>query len=86
VLSYIESFKGLNRGEKVWQLSFGSGFKCNSAIWVANRKIKCVHPCWADFDVNKMRAELAELGKLLDQERAARRAAAAEGKSVPRDE
>jgi hypothetical protein len=86
VLSFIESFKGLARGDRVWQLSFGSGFKCNSAIWVANRKIKSVHPCWEGFDIENMRAELADLGKLLAEERAARKAAAAEGRSLPRDD
>jgi 3-ketoacyl-CoA synthase len=40
VLSYIETFKGVARGAKVWQLSFGSGFKCNSAVWVANKAFK----------------------------------------------
>jgi len=37
VLAYIESYKGLAKGERVWQLGFGSGFKCNSAVWRVNR-------------------------------------------------
>ncbi|GBF95889.1 hypothetical protein Rsub_08480 [Raphidocelis subcapitata] len=73
VLAFIESFKGLKAGEKIWQLSFGSGFKCNSAIWVANRKIKFMHPCWEDFDIEKMRLELADLNRMVAEERAARR-------------
>jgi 3-ketoacyl-CoA synthase len=40
VLSYIETFKGVAKADKVWQLSFGSGFKCNSAVWVANKSFK----------------------------------------------
>jgi hypothetical protein len=59
VLAYIESSKGLRRGEAVWQLSFGSGFKCNSAVWRARRTFKvrpaalarclalCCAPCLA---------------------------------------
>jgi 3-ketoacyl-CoA synthase len=40
VLSYIETFKGVSKTDKVWQLSFGSGFKCNSAVWVACKTFK----------------------------------------------
>lgn len=32
-LRYIEENKELRRGHKILQLSFGSGFKCNSAVW-----------------------------------------------------
>ncbi|KAL8540910.1 hypothetical protein ACS0TY_002240 [Phlomoides rotata] len=35
-LAYIERKGRVRRGDKVWQLAFGSGFKCNSAVW------KCV--------------------------------------------
>lgn len=38
VLAYIESYKGVKAGERVWQLGFGSGFKVNSAVWVARRR------------------------------------------------
>lgn len=37
VLAYIETFRGVATGDRVWQLGFGSGFKCNSAVWKANR-------------------------------------------------
>jgi 3-ketoacyl-CoA synthase len=37
VLSYIESMGGVRKGDRAWQLGFGSGFKCNSAVWRANR-------------------------------------------------
>jgi 3-oxoacyl-[acyl-carrier-protein] synthase III len=32
-LAYIEAHSKMRAGDKVWQLAFGSGFKCNSAIW-----------------------------------------------------
>lgn len=46
VLAYIESQRVVNRGDRVWQLAFGSGFKCNSAVWRALRKVKDQHPAW----------------------------------------
>jgi 3-ketoacyl-CoA synthase len=59
VLAYIESSSGVRKGDRVWQLGFGSGFKCNSAVWVARRRITEQHGAWKDFDVNRMRAQLA---------------------------
>ncbi len=32
-LEYIEKNDNPVRGEKVWQIAFGSGFKCNSGVW-----------------------------------------------------
>mmetsp|Transcript_27872 Transcript_27872/g.95085 ORF Transcript_27872/g.95085 Transcript_27872/m.95085 type:complete len:542 (-) Transcript_27872:813-2438(-) len=49
ILGYAESEGRVNRGDVVWQIGFGSGFKVNSAVWVAMRRIKDVHPAWADF-------------------------------------
>ena len=34
---WIERFGDLHPGERILQISFGSGFKCNSAVWVALR-------------------------------------------------
>jgi 3-ketoacyl-CoA synthase len=34
-LQYIEHSGRVRRGDRVWQISFGSGFKCNSAVWEA---------------------------------------------------
>lgn len=39
-LCYIESKGRMRRGDRVWQIAFGSGFKCNSAVWKCNRTIK----------------------------------------------
>ena len=82
-LAYVESFRGVRKGDRVWQLSFGSGFKCNSAVWVANRGVRFVHPCWAGFDHAKMRLDLGQLEAQVAEERAARKQAEAEGKFVP---
>ncbi|KAG9153386.1 hypothetical protein Leryth_017299 [Lithospermum erythrorhizon] len=32
-LCYLEAKGRVKRGDKVWQIAFGSGFKCNSAVW-----------------------------------------------------
>lgn len=48
VLSNIESKKTVRRGDRVWQIAFGSGFKCNSAVWRSLRTINDQHPAWDD--------------------------------------
>ncbi|CAL1370549.1 unnamed protein product [Linum trigynum] len=39
-LAYLEAKEMVRRGDRVWQLSFGSGFKCNSLVWKAIRRVK----------------------------------------------
>ncbi|CAA2980897.1 3-ketoacyl- synthase 6 [Olea europaea subsp. europaea] len=39
-LSYIEAKGRMKNGDRIWQIAFGSGFKCNSAVWKCNRRIK----------------------------------------------
>jgi len=38
-LEYSERSGRVKAGHRVWQIAFGSGFKCNSAVWKAIRKI-----------------------------------------------
>ncbi|XP_057957516.1 3-ketoacyl-CoA synthase 6-like isoform X2 [Malania oleifera] len=48
-LNYIETKGRMKKGDRVWQIAFGSGFKCNSAVWKCNRNLKV--PCdgpWVD--------------------------------------
>ncbi|KAK9814016.1 hypothetical protein WJX73_009276 [Symbiochloris irregularis] len=44
--SHIETFGGVKRGDRLWQLAFGSGFKCNSAIWRALKPNNDQHDAW----------------------------------------
>lgn len=48
VLSNIETKRGVKRGERVWQIAFGSGFKCNSAVWRALRPVNDRHEAWLE--------------------------------------
>ncbi|KMZ56766.1 3-ketoacyl-CoA synthase [Zostera marina] len=38
-LAYIEAKGRMKRGDRVWQIAFGSGFKCNSAVWKCRRNL-----------------------------------------------
>lgn len=33
-LRHIEETRSIKKGQTIWQLGFGSGFKCNSAVWI----------------------------------------------------
>ncbi|KAM1118291.1 hypothetical protein FF1_042536 [Malus domestica] len=48
-LAYMEAKGRIRRGNRIWQIAFGSGFKCNSAVWEALRNVKpsCNGP-WED--------------------------------------
>ncbi|XP_058091357.1 3-ketoacyl-CoA synthase 5-like [Magnolia sinica] len=39
-LDYIEAKGRMKKGDRVWQIALGSGFKCNSAVWRCNRTVK----------------------------------------------
>ncbi|KAK4478147.1 hypothetical protein RD792_017426 [Penstemon davidsonii] len=38
-LAYSEAKGRIRKGDRTWQIAFGSGFKCNSAVWRALRRI-----------------------------------------------
>lgn len=39
-LAYLEAKEEIKSGDRIWQISFGSGFKCNSAVWRSVRRLK----------------------------------------------
>ncbi|KQK20626.1 3-ketoacyl-CoA synthase 6-like [Brachypodium distachyon] len=36
-LAYIEAKGRMRKGDKVWMIGFGAGYKCNTAVWVCTR-------------------------------------------------
>ncbi|GMH11888.1 hypothetical protein Nepgr_013729 [Nepenthes gracilis] len=38
-LAYTEAKGRIKRGDRLWQIAFGSGFKCNSVVWRAMRTL-----------------------------------------------
>ena len=58
-LAYHEAKGRIKKGDRIWQVGFGSGFKCNSAVWHALRDVHLNHEInnpWKDeihnFPVN----------------------------------
>lgn len=51
ILAQIETQQGVRAGERVWQIGFGSGFKCNSAVWRALRNNSEAHPAWTEEEM-----------------------------------
>ncbi|KAI4338091.1 hypothetical protein L6164_016443 [Bauhinia variegata] len=49
-MAYCEAKGRIKKGDIIWQLAFGSGFKCNSAVWLA--LYNDIHPtfnnAWTD--------------------------------------
>lgn len=86
-LAYHESTgAGLRRGARVWQLAFGSGFKCNSAVLVANRAVKDMHAAWGSFDRAKMYAHLDQIDRDVAASRARRAAEKAAAQKAAAEE
>ena len=49
-LAYVEAKRRMKKGDRVWQIAFGSGFKCNSAVWKALRNVTpAENNPWIDY-------------------------------------
>nr|CAB3496644.1 unnamed protein product [Digitaria exilis]CAB3501564.1 unnamed protein product [Digitaria exilis] len=63
-LAYIEAKGRMRRGDRVWQIGFGSGFKCNSAVWKCLRSIKTpTNGPWDDC-IDRYPVDIPEIVKL----------------------
>ncbi|XP_072989666.1 3-ketoacyl-CoA synthase 5-like [Typha latifolia] len=46
-LSYMEAKGRMKKGDRVWQLGLGSGFKCNSSVWECMKNIEKDQGPWS---------------------------------------
>ncbi|KAL6838635.1 hypothetical protein ACP4OV_031592 [Aristida adscensionis] len=47
-LGYIEAKSRMRKGDRVWMIGFGSGFKCNSVVWECIVSANNIDGPWAD--------------------------------------
>ena len=61
-LCYLEAKGRIKKGDKVFQLCFGSGFKCNSAVWkcISKNVSKDVSNAWSDR-INRYPVDVPEV-------------------------
>ncbi|OAY28027.1 3-ketoacyl-CoA synthase 20 [Manihot esculenta] len=65
-LAYSEAKGRIKKGDRVWQLGFGSGFKCNSVVWHA---LKSINPAkeknpWMD-EINDFPVQLPKVTPII---------------------
>ncbi|CAL5047207.1 unnamed protein product [Urochloa decumbens] len=47
-MAYCEAKQLMRKGDRVWMIGFGSGYKCNSAVWKCIRPARCADSAWAN--------------------------------------
>ncbi|XP_004515239.2 3-ketoacyl-CoA synthase 2-like [Cicer arietinum] len=50
VLAYCEAKGRIKKGDRIWQIAFGSGFKCSTIVWCALRNVDPINEInpWSD--------------------------------------
>ncbi|XP_070006647.1 3-ketoacyl-CoA synthase 2-like isoform X2 [Nicotiana sylvestris] len=65
-VAYVEAKGRVKKGDTLWQIAFGSGFKCSSVIWRATRSIDRdeMNP-WRD-EIDEFPVDVSKIGALSD--------------------
>lgn len=64
-LAYSEAKGRMKKGDRTWQIAFGSGFKCNSAVW---KSLRTIDPAkekspWMD-EINRFPVEVPKVSTI----------------------
>ncbi|XP_022761103.1 3-ketoacyl-CoA synthase 11-like [Durio zibethinus] len=64
-LAYSEAKGRIKKSDRIWQIAFGSGFKCNSAVW---RALKTINPTteknpWID-EIEKFPVQVPQVASI----------------------
>eukprot|EP00899_Mesostigma_viride_P012672 jgi/Mesvir1/21405/Mv20882-RA.1 len=81
-LKFSEAAGKIKKGDRIWQIAFGSGFKCNSAVWQALRTIPrhwddVADSPWAGLDVRDVEKYIEDYRREEEKRRAERKVGAA---------
>ncbi|KAK4755548.1 hypothetical protein SAY87_009305 [Trapa incisa] len=61
-LAYIEAKGRMKKGNMVWQMAYGSGFKCNSLIWRAIKDVGLERNNPGSNEIDRYPVDIASIG------------------------